>query len=89
MKRELIEYKKAKQIISKYCEDNIKISYYYLEKINKGKRDIKPGLIKEFLVKKDFYLYEKQTRENEIRYKLIYELSRKYDLVIVVTEVKL
>jgi hypothetical protein len=40
------------------------------------------------LLKKKFYFVEKQLKDKEIRYKIVYELSRKYDFVIVVIEEK-
>lgn len=37
--------------------------------------------------REDFYFVEKQLRNGEIRYKLVFNLSKKYDLIIVITEV--
>jgi hypothetical protein len=74
------------RIISKYVREEIAISAYYIEKVNEGKRDIDPNLIKDKIITKEYYLVEKQLKNGEIRYKFVYRLSNKYDIVIVVTE---
>ena len=50
-----------------------------------GKRDIDSNEIIRFLLEKEFYFVEKQIN-SWIRYKIIYEISSKYDLVIVVKQ---
>lgn len=37
-------------------------------------------------MEKDFYFAEKQVENGEIRYKIAFELSSKYDLIAVITE---
>lgn len=86
MKREKVEKTDIEKIIEKYSYEEIKISDHYLEKINEGKRDLKPELIKENILKKDCYFVEKQIKDEEVRYKIIFKLSNKYDLIIVITE---
>lgn len=86
MKREKVEKEDVKKIIEKYSSEEMEISNHYLEKIGEGKRDLKPEFLKEKILTNDFYFAEKQIKDNEIRYKLIYELSNKYDLVVAVTE---
>jgi len=64
---------------------DIKISKHYLKYINQGKRDIPPREVIEFIKKRKFYFVEKQIN-GWIRYKIIYELSNRYDLVIIIKE---
>ena len=87
MKRELFSLQETKSIIKKYNEEDIKLRGHYLKYLNKGKREINKETIKEFLFGKEFYFVEKQIN-GWIRYKIVFELSRKYDLVIVVKEDK-
>ena len=38
-------------------------------------------IISNYDEKKDFYIAEKQVKNKETRYKLVFEMSKKYDLV--------
>ena len=86
MNREPYPIEKAKKLIQKYSKGEIKVSKHYLEYLSRGKREINEEEIKHALLAKDFYFAEKQLKEGEERYKLVYRLSNKYDLVIVVVE---
>lgn len=85
MIREVFSIKEMKIILKKYSKNSIEISSHYQKYINEEKRDIKREQIIEFLTEKEFYFVEKQIN-SWIRYKIVYELSSKYDLVIVVKE---
>jgi len=85
MIRELFQLDLMKNILNKYKKDEIKISKHYLDYFNNSEREISPGEIIKYLLEKEFYFVEKQIN-SWIRYKLIYEISHKYDLVIIVKE---
>ena len=85
MLREQFSLEQMKEILCKYDLNSIKISSHYLRYLSEGKRDIGEKYIKEALFDKEFYFVEKQIN-SWIRYKLVFELSSKYDLVIVVKE---
>ncbi len=87
MECELFPAEKIKNLLNNYLKENIKISSHYEEHLNKGKRDLSQEQIREYLIEKEPHFVEKQIIEDEIRYKIVYKLSSKYDLVIVVTEV--
>ena len=85
MIREMFDINEMKEIIKKYKREDIKISRHYLEYVNQGKRDINKEEIVNCLLKKEFYFVEKQINF-WVRYKVVYELSHKYDLIIIVKE---
>lgn len=87
MEREPFSAERIKEILSKYSKEKIMISLHYEEHINKGKRDVKSEDIIEFIASKEPYFAEKQKVSEEIRYKIAYKLSSRYDLVAVVIEV--
>ena len=87
MIRESFPVEKMKEILGKYGKEDIKISTHYIEYLEKGKREINKEEIVEFLLQREFYFVEKQIN-SWTRYKIVYELSSKYDLVIVVKEEK-
>ncbi len=74
-------FDELKKILARH--GNIIISEHYMKYLFEGKRDIKPEEIKEYLGNRDFYFVEKQLN-SWTRYKVIYELSKRYDLIIVV-----
>ena len=74
-----------KEILQKYKTGEIKISQHYLDYLKDEERNISEEEIIKFLTSKEFYFVEKQIND-WIRYKIVYELSRKYDLIIVVKE---
>ena len=83
MKRESFLINQMKKILKKY--NNINISKHYLNYLEDGERNIGKEEIIKFLTSKEFYFVEKQIN-SWIRYKIVYELSHKYDLIIVVKE---
>lgn len=85
MIREQFSIENMVSILKKYSTDSIEVSPHYIEYISKGKRDISVVEIKDYLLNKNFYFVEKQVN-GWVRYKLVYEISNKYDLVIVVKE---
>lgn len=72
-------------LLNKYSVKDIVISYHYMNYISKGKRDISEQDIIDYILNKDFYFVEKQIN-GWVRYKIVYEISNKYDLVIIVKE---
>jgi hypothetical protein len=86
MQRKLESVEEIKNIIAKYSEESIVIDEHCKKQIKREDRDISEILIIEVLVSGKIYFAEKQIIRGEVRYKLASELSRKYDLVIVVTE---
>ena len=85
MIREPFPIEKMKEILKKYNKDNIKISPHYIKYLEIGKREISKEEVADFLLKKEFYFVEKQNND-WIRYKVVYEISNKYDMVIVVKQ---
>ena len=85
MIREKFSIEEMKQILGRYDLDTLVVSNHYIEYLSCGRRDIGEVEIKEVLSKKEFYFVEKQIN-SWIRYKLVFELSSKYDLVIIVKE---
>ena len=85
MIRESVDIGEMKNLLKRYNKDSIDISSHYQKYIAEEKRDIKGEQIIEFLTDKVFYFVEKQIND-WVRYKIVYELSGKYDLVIVVKE---
>ena len=87
MIREPFSLEEINTILRKYTKDNVEISPHYQKYLNEGKREISVNEILNFLFEKRCYFVEKQIN-SWIRYKMVYELSNKYDLVIVVKEEK-
>ncbi|MFA7708175.1 MAG: hypothetical protein WCX73_04450 [Candidatus Pacearchaeota archaeon] len=85
MIRENFSLGEMKNILDKYNMSDIHISPHYISYINEGKRDISEDEIKKFISNKKSYFVEKQIN-GWIRFKMVYEISNKYDLVIVVKE---
>ena len=85
MKREAFSIDDMKEILNKYNKEDVKISPHYLEYFETGERDITEEKIIEYLTSREFYFVEKQIN-SWIRYKIVYELSHKYYLIIVVKE---
>jgi hypothetical protein len=85
MIREPFSLNSMKAILSKFKPEQLEISSHYLRYLGEDKRDISVGRISEFLFKRGFYFVEKQIN-TWVRYKIVYELSRRYDLVIVVKD---
>jgi hypothetical protein len=85
MIRELFSLDEMKIILNRYDASTIEISNHYLNYLSDGKRDISKMEIINLLLKKSFYFVEKQINF-WTRYKIVYELSNKYDLIIVVKE---
>jgi hypothetical protein len=85
MNRELFPLIDMKNILSKYNPNEIKISRHYLNYLQNEERDISVKEIIKFLISKEFYFVERQIN-SWTRYKIVYELSRKYDLVIIIKE---
>ena len=88
------EFKSIKQIKEfwkKYDADNIVFSDYCCRRMNK--RGIEAFQVKDVLLKPDSLFYvEKQLvlirtkNTKELRYKLIFKISNKYNLIVIITE---
>ena len=83
--------KEAKEILKKYNQSTIMFSDYCERRMNK--RNIEKPQVKEILLKHDDLFYiEKQSvyirnRDlEELRYKLIFKISNRYSLIIIITE---
>jgi|WetSurMetagenome_2_1015567.scaffolds.fasta_scaffold1034938_2 hypothetical protein len=85
MIREPFSIEEMKILLKKYKKSEIEVSQHYLNYLAEGKRDIGEEEIKNFLLSHDFYFVEKQIN-SWTRYKIIYKLSVRYDLVVVVKE---
>lgn len=83
MIRESFPLEEMKSILNKGKE--IQISSHYMNYISKGKRDISEADIKRFIINENFYFVEKQVN-SWIRYKIVYEISNRYDLVLIIKE---
>ena len=86
MERKPLSPDEFTKITKNYKKEEIKISKHYIDKINTEKRDISPEIIKEYLLSKKPNIVEIQLNEEEKRYKSIYKMSSKYDLITVVAE---
>ena len=85
MIRKNFSLEEMKNILEKYNLNDVNISPHYIKYINQGKRDIPEDKIKNFIFNEKFYFVEKQIN-GWIRFKIVYEISNRYDLIIVVKE---
>jgi hypothetical protein len=85
MIRQKLPIEEIAKILKKYKKEDIEISQHYIKYLDEGRRDIGKEEIINFLTEKEVYFVEKQVN-SWVRYKVVYELSHKYDLIIVVKE---
>ncbi len=95
MEKEIEDKKKIindiKEISSKYKENNIVFTEYCKRRMDK--REIKEDFVKGFLLKPDnlFYvgkqfIHLRKINLEELRYKLVFRISNKYNLIVIITE---
>lgn len=80
-----------KEILKKHKENDIDFTDYCKRRIYK--RNIKESQVKEVLLNPDnlFYsekqfVYIREKNLEELRYKLIFKISNKYNLIVIITE---